>query len=762
MASTDYQQGGTGSRRGSVASISSETSQTSQTSQSGKGSNFLSKLKSATSGSSKSGLTNGPVHAQSTAQQPANTPPLQPTGQIPNKGMPQPIATSIARPPSSERRPSNALQSPISPSRTPQRPPAAPSASWRQGASPIGSFRRPNPTVLPRGSWRNDANYDSPEHTAQRLRTLPRLASYSSVPRVPQVKSVGSPIYASPSSYRSNVGREGFSSATEDSGASTTDDNETEEEEDEEGHQSDEEVADHPPTPNNNNINQTESGGTWANYSGWTTFAASSPTPMPTARASASVNEDPSVSYFDIRPHGDRTSPQAARTPQAFLMGLTSRSAQAAHLPSANRDDFQTRGTQRMEADEMLEREASVSALPSPIGARPQTDESEHRDRSGSVASITSSQSSTSELSSEGEGEEERESVASEETPYYDRPPPTPVAGIERQAKPSSFTKPKAENKDQPPVYHSIPLAPGLHAPVEVLSKREEEGREDLPDYSCAVHIEGWMPRKVEFTEPGKQANNRAWKHQYIILHGTSLKVCTRDPEELPGRPVQAAPTSIRLPSDGQPVLLENSATASGNSTSASSYRNASNASNNRGGSNASVGSNGSRRSSLTASTASSHSNLSSLAEEANDDSRADKISGMSENNQANATVIVNVGDSRVPVHRGTREMHVHQGHYDGAAPGRSTALLTKALRKESGDVVVRHYTMQGAESGLAADYLKRKHCVRVRAEGEQFLIQAADDRGVIDWIEAVCRLMVFAHELFNIYFSNSYKRQLI
>lgn len=43
-----------------------------------------------------------------------------------------------------------------------------------------------------------------------------------------------------------------------------------------------------------------------------------------------------------------------------------------------------------------------------------------------------------------------------------------------------------------------------------------------------------------------------------------------------------------------------------------------------------------------------------------------------------------------------------------------------------------------GAESGLAADYLKRKHVVRVRAEGEQFLIQAKDDRAVIDWIEAV------------------------
>jgi hypothetical protein len=49
---------------------------------------------------------------------------------------------------------------------------------------------------------------------------------------------------------------------------------------------------------------------------------------------------------------------------------------------------------------------------------------------------------------------------------------------------------------------------------------------------------------------------------------------------------------------------------------------------------------------------------------------------------------------------------------------------------------------MIGAESGLAADYLKRRHVVRIRAEGEQFLILCKDDRSVIDWIEAVCTLI--------------------
>lgn len=50
---------------------------------------------------------------------------------------------------------------------------------------------------------------------------------------------------------------------------------------------------------------------------------------------------------------------------------------------------------------------------------------------------------------------------------------------------------------------------------------------------------------------------------------------------------------------------------------------------------------------------------------------------------------------------------------------------------------LLKTYSLQGAESGLAADYLKRRHVVRVRVEGEQFLLQTRNDRHVVDWIEA-------------------------
>ena len=49
---------------------------------------------------------------------------------------------------------------------------------------------------------------------------------------------------------------------------------------------------------------------------------------------------------------------------------------------------------------------------------------------------------------------------------------------------------------------------------------------------------------------------------------------------------------------------------------------------------------------------------------------------------------------------------------------------------------LVRAYTLQNAESGIGNDYGKRKNVIRLRLEGEQFLLQARDVTGVVEWIE--------------------------
>lgn len=45
---------------------------------------------------------------------------------------------------------------------------------------------------------------------------------------------------------------------------------------------------------------------------------------------------------------------------------------------------------------------------------------------------------------------------------------------------------------------------------------------------------------------------------------------------------------------------------------------------------------------------------------------------------------------------------------------------------------------MQHAESGLGNDYVKRRNVIRVRVEGEQFLLQARDTQEVVKWIEGL------------------------
>ncbi|PLW20586.1 hypothetical protein PCANC_06063 [Puccinia coronata f. sp. avenae] len=191
-----------------------------------------------------------------------------------------------------------------------------------------------------------------------------------------------------------------------------------------------------------------------------------------------------------------------------------------------------------------------------------------------------------------------------------------------------------------------------------VVVPREEEGREKLPKYSCAIHLEGWMPRKMEFKSPGIQAKDRAWKRQYVIVHGTMIRVYRSDPH--------------------------------------------------------------------VHSLASSEDPYSSHFVHGPSNSPLASTCGITSSSKSNASV--------------PPPLHFHQGQYDSApVTSLKEAALVKATQFPTHhNCLHRVYSLQNAESGLAADYVKKKYIVRVRAEGEQFLLQAKDDRGVIDLIEAL------------------------
>ncbi|ORX39860.1 hypothetical protein BD324DRAFT_648480 [Kockovaella imperatae] len=250
-----------------------------------------------------------------------------------------------------------------------------------------------------------------------------------------------------------------------------------------------------------------------------------------------------------------------------------------------------------------------------------------------------------------------------------------------------------------PPRY--TPPEPGVWIP----KPREEEGREQLPKYWCAVHMEGQLTRKNEFSAPGVQARDRSWKKMYFIVRGTSLIVYRFDPHRFPLK-AEAGPlvenvseaeskehlhvhvpgevkTAVTVPINGIPP-----AAARRNDT-----RRASLPGSESGASGSSIAE---RRMSVSSTT--------SVASE-------EKDAQLFPNRARSAST-----QSGSSAHSGTTPISSH-------------------FRENQ---LIKQYTLQNAESGLAADYLKRRNVVRVRAEGEQFLLQTDSARDVVDWIEAL------------------------
>ncbi|CEG74096.1 hypothetical protein RMATCC62417_09362 [Rhizopus microsporus] len=56
-----------------------------------------------------------------------------------------------------------------------------------------------------------------------------------------------------------------------------------------------------------------------------------------------------------------------------------------------------------------------------------------------------------------------------------------------------------------------------------VIHPREEEGREELPDYECTVEKLGSAYVKCEMTEPGVRSTNRSWRFLYLQVRGTMI-----------------------------------------------------------------------------------------------------------------------------------------------------------------------------------------------------------------------------------------------
>lgn len=69
------------------------------------------------------------------------------------------------------------------------------------------------------------------------------------------------------------------------------------------------------------------------------------------------------------------------------------------------------------------------------------------------------------------------------------------------------------------------PVGPSSPGPSVGLRHGERQVEEALPPYSCDIQLEGVFLRKMEIEEATRRAAKRSWKHVYVVLQGTSLRV---------------------------------------------------------------------------------------------------------------------------------------------------------------------------------------------------------------------------------------------
>ena len=264
------------------------------------------------------------------------------------------------------------------------------------------------------------------------------------------------------------------------------------------------------------------------------------------------------------------------------------------------------------------------------------------------------------------------------------------------------------------------------------------------------MHIEGNLSRKQEFSAPGVQARDRSWKKLYFILRGTALFVYKFDPHRFPLKSENAVvPTTteeeseenlhVHLPGErrlSQPTIVGGSHSGARRG-SLDATPTPSPACARRGSIVSGIAGSGERRGSisgvLAAATEGRRGSLPGPSPLSTGADHARRPSGSSTTAPSTTTASTANSDAKdTQLFNPPRKTSVSSSI--GSASSQSTSIASHFQQNQ----LLKVYTLQNAESGLAADYIKRKNVVRVRSEGEQFLLQTDSARDVVDWIE-VC-----------------------
>lgn len=330
-----------------------------------------------------------------------------------------------------------------------------------------------------------------------------------------------------------------------------------------------------------------------------------------------------------------------------------------------------------------------------------------------------------------------------------------------------------------PPPYPSFAPHKGLQLsshqpPPDIDAPHIVEGRETLPGYSNSIYLRSVMPRKMEFTEPGVQAKDRKWRRVVCELEGTVFRVyeCPRETAGVSAigswwerkvgvgdvsLPATSGPASTKKASDAvlgdrtEPVSklgeVVTDPTRSGGQTDLQ-LSTPSPVPSPQGPQQTFMHSNQSR------------SKLVNLLKPSRPHSRSrsdvpnpPRLTTPSQPRSSLSTprprtpivAVSSPSDSSLTVSTpsslsssGSSPTHRSSNSRSHFHTSRTPASSIMSVPERPEGELIKAYTLQNAESGLGNDYLKRKNVIRVRMEGEQFLLQAMDVASVVEWIEGL------------------------
>ncbi|KAG2156731.1 uncharacterized protein EDB93DRAFT_864586 [Suillus bovinus] len=312
---------------------------------------------------------------------------------------------------------------------------------------------------------------------------------------------------------------------------------------------------------------------------------------------------------------------------------------------------------------------------------------------------------------------------------------------------------PTFTSASQPPPYPSFDPRPPKSAPP--FQFHEDEGRERLPPYSNSLYLSAIMPLKMEFSSPGIQAKDRKWRRMFCELEGTVLRIYKCPPgasgagiigewwerrvgvgdlssgyhapvrkmNESPGPSSKREDESSAPPSK---IAVDQPVASSSSSPPPTPHRTRSESQSSR-----------ATNQSVTPSISRANRRLSGASF-----LTSWRYNGSSSGPQSRGRGMTSPG----PLNGGMELLPANSQRTSPLTPRAPSRLsfLSSRMQLRSGEIqkpgkgdLIRAYTLQHAESGLGNDYFKRKNVIRVRLEGEQFLLQAADVASVVEWIEA-------------------------